>query len=470
MNSLGFAALLILLAFPGRLFTPGFQLSFAAVFSIAFFYEKVKALVRKTYPSLADRPFIDSLVSVSLLTLSATLGTIPLTAFYFDRVSMVGLLSNLLIVPLSGIFISLNFTFLLLALISAPLASVYSAAAQITGLAILKVNSILGSLAFSSITIGDSAVLFGILYLIWLAAVGRFGGDSLRKKAVLGILLGANMILFTDIFGDRSEGRLYALDVGQGDAVYMELPDGKNMLLDAGAKYGRFDAGSAVIVPFLRRRGINSLDLFVITHLHSDHIGGAESVLRSVKVKCFVAPDQAPGSETSRRTFALVRTLGIPLVRAGAGLILDSGRTCRVYVLHPNRKYVGEGGLSYRTRFNDGSIVLKVCVGGSSLLLSGDVERRAERDMLKIYGNFLSSSLLKVAHHGSATSSSPEFLDEVRPKYAIISVGAGNKFGHPSPMVIRMMSGKGIYVLRTDSLGAVCFRIGADYTRLVHWR
>ncbi|HQT90453.1 MAG TPA: DNA internalization-related competence protein ComEC/Rec2 [Candidatus Kryptobacter bacterium] len=470
LNSLGFAALAILAFSPAQLFSPGFQLSFAAVLSIAFFYERIIALVRKSHPALLERPFLNSVVSTMLLTFAATLGTIPLCAYYFNRVSVAGVFANLLIVPLSGIFMSMDFTFLLVSLLSVPVASVYAAAAQLIAFVILEINSLIGSLSISSIRVGDSAMMFGALYLVWLTAVIWFGKDSIPKKLIFAMLLGANMVLYAGLFTTRTEARMYVLDVGQGDAIYLELPEGKNMLIDAGSKFGSYDAGARVIVPFLRKLGVRELDYFVVTHLHSDHVGGAAGVLKDVKVREFIYPDQVSRSGTWTSTLAWVRALGIRARTVRAGTVLDSGLAYRVYVLHPNGRYTGDKGVSYRTRFNDGSIVLKVCIGGNSILLTGDIEQRVEHELTKTYGAFLSSGVLKAGHHGSITSSSQGLLDKVHPGYAIISVGKGNSFGHPSQTVIDRMSRMGVNVWRTDSLGAAFVRVRLDESQIVDWR
>lgn len=481
LNSLGFAALIILILNPSQLFTPGFQLSFAAVMSIAFFHQRILAMVHETYRTLQERQFLDSIVSLSLLTLAATIGTVPLTAYYFNRISLVSVFANLCIVPLAGIFATTTFTFIGISVISSWLAGIFGAACQLVGFGILKINSVLGSLSISSVVISDSGWVFAFLYFSWLIAVIVFprasvSGKILLKKIIFAILLGANIILYTNLFSSgfiihkRPEAKLYVLDVGQGDAIYVELPDGKNMLVDAGLKFRNYDIGERVVVPFLQHHGIRELDYLIVTHLHSDHIGGAASVMDKMKIDNLIYPDQTSDSQVWASTLARVRAYRIPARIASAGMILDSASTCRVYVLHPNRKYVGEGGLAYRTRLNDGSVVLKVCVGKESFLLAGDAEKRVEHDLVKIYGTFLSSNIYKAGHHGSSTSSSLEFLKTIHPAYAVISVGAHNKFGHPSPLVLEEMKKENIPVWRTDSLGAAYFRITSDTFKIVQWR
>lgn len=470
LNSLGFAALAILAVSPAQLFSPGFQLSFCAVLSIAFFYERIVSMVRGRHPALVERPLLNSVVSLAVLTAAATLGTVPLTVYYFNRVSLVGILANLLTVPLAGLFAMMSFTFVFMSLFSSPLASIYGAAAQMLGFSILQVNSVLGSIGVSNARIADPGPVFVLLYFIWLVSSASFGREFLWKKLAFAALLGCNILLYSGLVPTKPGAKIFALDVGQGDAVYVELPDGKNMLVDAGMRFGNYDTGERVILPFLERRGVRELSYFVITHLHSDHIGGAMSVLRKLNVRRFIYSDQVSKSGVWKNTLSCVRALGIPSGHALAGMILDSGAVQRIYVLHPNRAYVGEGGRSYRTRLNEGSIVLKVCVGRESILLAGDAEKRVERDLVRFYGPFLASAVCKVGHHGSSTSSTEEFIGAVRPACAVISVGARNRFGHPSADVLERFSRGRITAWRTDSLGAAYIRVWTDTTEVVTWR
>jgi competence protein ComEC len=477
LNSLGFAALIILTFNPSQLFTAGFQLSFAAVLSIALLHERIVGMVRISYPALQEKPLLNSALSIAFLTIAATLGTIPLTVYYFHRVSLVSVLANFIVVPLAGIFLSMVFLFLFFGLFSTFLASLYASAAQIIGFAILQINFLLGSMKISHVVVPDVGWSFALLYFFWLFASVTFpwtnsSGDKnvLMKKVIFSVLLGLNIILYVNLFEEKTEVRLFVLDVGQGDAIFVELPGGKNMLIDAGIKFRSYDMGERVVVPFLERNGIGEINYFVVTHLHIDHMGGAASVIRNVKVDNFIYPEQSSQSETWIKTMACVAAFKIPSRNVRAGMILDSGSVYRVYVIHPNRKYVGEGGLAYNKRFNNGSVVLKVCIGKESILLAGDAEKPVEHDLIKIYGTFLASDIYKAGHHGSNTSSTPEFLKTIHPTYAVISVGAKNRFGHPSPEVIAELRRENIKIWRTDSLGAAFFRVNADTFKLVQWK
>ena len=235
-------------------------------------------------------------------------------------------------------------------------------------------------------------------------------------------------------------------------------------------RFGRADVGERIVAPFLEGRGVQKIDHFVITHLHSDHIGGAAYLLRKFDVRDFIYPDQGSLSATWRNTLTTAKSMRIPNRTARSGMILDSGANYRVYILHPNRKYVGEGGSSYRTRFNDGSVIMKVCIGKEAFLLVGDIGRQVEHELVSCYGSFLKSTVFKVGHHGSSTSSSQEFIETVRPRFAVISVGARNRFDHPSREVVDRLSEDSVITWRTDSLGGAYFRATTNACDMVSWR
>ena len=229
LNSLGFAALVILTFNPSQLFTPGFQLSFAAVMSIAFFHKKILAIVYTSYPALEEKPLPGSMISLSVLTLAATLGTIPLTAYYFSRISVVSILANLIVVPLAGIFTTMTFTFVGISMLSSWVAGIFGSAAQLVGFAILKINSVLGSLSISSIIVSDSGWIFTFLYFSWLIAVIAFprtghsrSNNIFLKKIIFASLLAADIILFASFFfcriyrKSKTGGKIVCVRCGAG--------------------------------------------------------------------------------------------------------------------------------------------------------------------------------------------------------------------------------------------------------------
>jgi competence protein ComEC len=254
------------------------------------------------------------------------------------------------------------------------------------------------------------------------------------------------------------------LDVGQGDAVLLRLTNGSHVLVDAGPKAFGYDAGKRVLVPFLRRQGISRLDAVVLSHPHSDHIGGLEAVMEEVEVNALYEADTTIASRLHYGLRLAARRHGVPVVTVGRGDNISPDPNARVYIVHPG----ADDRISQN--LNNASLCLKVLIGRTSIFFSGDAEDDAEAEMTRRYGGFLSSDILKAGHHGSSTSTGAPFLDSITPKIALISVGAQNKFGHPSPDVVRLLQTRHITVLRTDREGALVFESDGSEWKQIDWR
>jgi competence protein ComEC len=217
-------------------------------------------------------------------------------------------------------------------------------------------------------------------------------------------------------------------------------------------------------VPFLKRKGISTLEYFLITHAHSDHLGGAGTVLKLLRVDSLLMPSLAAGNRQVKDLFDIAgqRNTAVRISRSGDQIQIDSNM--RVYVLHP------DSNLTIERNLNNTSLVLKIVYGTSSILLVGDAEVPAEQQMRRQYGAFLSSNVLKAGHHGSITSSSEEFLKLVHPQTALISVGIHNKFHHPSPFTIRRIEINSIDIKRTDKSGAIILESDGTTWIQKEWR
>ncbi|MFQ5797903.1 MAG: ComEC/Rec2 family competence protein, partial [Bacteroidota bacterium] len=229
-------------------------------------------------------------------------------------------------------------------------------------------------------------------------------------------------------------------------------------------------AGERMIIPFLRKRGTSSIDVVLITHPHSDHIGGLESVLEEFSVRRVVDAGQKIGSDVYKRFMAFVEAENIPLRRVQAGDTLGGFGGIRLYVLHPHTDIDHPASGLQVKNLNDVSVVLKLVYGETSFLFTGDVEKSGERELQQTFGSFLDSDVLKIGHHGSSTSSSLSFLQEVTPRIGIISVGKFNKFSHPSEEVLARLRALQIEVHQTDEQGAVVLESDGRRISIVDWR
>jgi competence protein ComEC len=228
------------------------------------------------------------------------------------------------------------------------------------------------------------------------------------------------------------------------------------MLVDTGPPGGASDAGRKVIVPFLSRLGVGRIDVLVLTHGHDDHAGGLRSLARTFPVGRILLPAESLVSLLPDR----VRERS-SIVSAGDSLSIGGAK---VYVLAPSRAAApSEAG-------NEVSVVLKVVYGRAVILLTGDEDASHELEMASAYGDFLRADLLKVGHHGSLTGTSIEFLEAVRPRYAALSVGRFNRFGHPSADVLSRLEERGILYGRTDDDGALMFEATPDTLYPLVWQ
>jgi competence protein ComEC len=244
--------------------------------------------------------------------------------------------------------------------------------------------------------------------------------------------------------------------VGQGDAIALRTPHGHWVLFDAGRAWRGGDAGRASVIPYLGRRGGGPLDLFVLSHPHTDHVGGAASVLHALHPRTYVDAGFAGGAEAYRASLDAARAEHVHWVRAHPGDSTEIDGVTLIF-LAPDSVWT-----SRLVDPNLASVVTLVRYGVVRMLLMGDAERPEEDWLLDHEAAALHADILKVGHHGSGTSSSDEFLDAVRPRLALVSVGAGNSYHLPTPAVMRRLAGRGVQVLRTDRLGSIVARTDGE--------
>jgi competence protein ComEC len=255
-----------------------------------------------------------------------------------------------------------------------------------------------------------------------------------------------------------------AMDVGQGDSIFAVGPDGATMLVDAGGPVGgvteaaeatsRFDVGEEVVSPYLWLRRFRRLDVLVLSHAHSDHMGGMPAVMRNFRPReLWVSID--PNSDAYRALLAEAKDLQVTVRHFYAGDHLEWGGT-QVDILAPETSYANP-----REPVNNDSLVMRMQYGKSSVLLEGDAESMSERSMLA-HGRVAAVTMLKIGHHGSRTSTTQEFLDAAAPRDAVISVGRGNTFGHPRYEVIERIAKAGTTLYRTDEFGLTTFLLDRD--------
>lgn len=484
-TALALAAMVILLGNPLSLYDPGFQLSFTATWGILYLgpvivrgLDKLAAGWRLSWWSPAAGWFL-------AVPLAAQLGTLPLIAYYYNLISPVSLLANVVTVPLVGLIFVLGF-------ITALLGAFLPAAAWLTGpatgvlidlfLALVKFFAGLKGAYYYVPT--PSLLLVGSWYLAcwglgffagptpwrerWPGAAALVGGSGRRTLGMLGVgffFVFAFLIWPTEPTG-RNHIEVHFLDVGQGDCTLIRTGTGAAVLIDAGGWRGELagesGAGEKVVVPYLRRLGVREINVLVITHPHDDHAGGVRAVAEKLKVlNVVVAPDggREEPNPAYRTLIEELKQSDIPIIQVWAGDRLQVDRQTVLKVLAPAFPLLS----GTRSDLNNNSVVLRLDHGARSFLFAGDVEQEAQARLT--LGQDVRADVLKVPHHGSGVFV-PDFFQAVKPSVAVITVGRANPFGHPHPRTLEALRELGAEVYRTDLDGAVIIRTDGNFLKI----
>jgi competence protein ComEC len=459
LNSLSIAAVIILLWQPDALFELSFLLSFIAVLFIGYVVEK-----KERFETQDSEPVQTSLITkiiqrikiVTLVTIAAVIGTAPLVATYFHQFPLVAPVTNLLVTPLVC-FIILPFGLitcfiaLILNLSAIPLSNVIDTVTYF----ILKIIKAFSGIPYANFHVHNPSFITIVLYFLTLA----FMFKSRYRWRALPFLIVLFFYLIHPYFLDNNL-KVTFLDAGQGDAAVVRLPDGKVMVID-GSTHDP-DMGRRVIAPYLWSNGIHKIDYVVSTHPHPDHYGGLIYIMDNFDVsEVWLNGRITPGSKDF---FQRIIDNNIFYRVLSRGDVLEAGKY-RIYILHPYNGFYADSPRGDYSDQNSDSLVLKVQSHGVSILFTGDIEVEAEENLVYL-GKWLVSDIVKVPHHGSKTSNSKRFIESVRPKIAVISVGQHNPFNHPHKEVLERYRNAGVEIFRTDIDGAVTITVKDDSYRV----
>jgi competence protein ComEC len=449
-NSISVAAIILLLWNTNTLFDIGFQLSFSAVLSIVYFYPRLELLIKKIPERFEEIKAIEVLWKLFAVSLAAQIGTIPFTAYYFGRISIISLVANIPVVPISGLNTFIGFAEVFWYGISPWIANLYAEVNDFLVWFLLGFVQQAAKVSFAYIELWYLPAGYVLGYYFLVLSMFHLDRRCVRVWLLIIVLIIGNGFIILCIWSHRHEKMTVSMiDVGQGDAVLLECPNGKRILVDTGPCSVHSNAGERIILPFLKRQGIVHLDYLLITHPHSDHLGGASMLLRSILVDTLIMNSDDSDTQQVREILETAKEKHIGVMPAEAGSQIYIDQNIRMYVLNPEKEH------SEEKNRNNISIVLKVLYADGALLLTGDAEVIVEKRMVSRYGGFLSSALLKVGHHGSYSSTSEDFLTIVHPSTALISVGTHNKFRHPSPWIIERLAARSVRMKRTDNSGAI---------------
>ncbi|MDR3541738.1 MAG: DNA internalization-related competence protein ComEC/Rec2 [Desulfosporosinus sp.] len=484
----------------------GFQLSFAAAWGIIVLTPRIlKGKLFERIPNL----FRFAIAG----TLAAQVATLPLLISAFHRLSLIGLLANVLILFILGSVLEVGLIAVVLSFsgeLSAPLF-------QVSLWLLAGTNSVIKMLAefpYADVWVLNPGPFLG---LVWYGAIGTvlWGRErvlfilrvrllrlSRRLKTIavmfmkrcpvgirrivqnlslkisrssmfgnkllisgVGILL--IVLLLWSPWNLQNDLEVVLIDVGQGDSILIRTPEKHAILLDTGPRSEKFDAGERIVLPYLLERGIGHLDALLITHEHQDHIGGARAVLANIPTDWVGVP--AVGARLENKEWQeglppqlINKTEGLRMLQAGDRIDLDSGAW--LDVLGPHQVLEGT-----HSDPNNNSMVLKLNYLGQNILLTGDMEQE-EMEELAATGVDLENNLFKEPHHGSRFSLVRPWLDAIHPQAVWISVGKNNTFGHPAPEVLRYWEERHIPVYRTDEHGTLQLLLGKQGMEIIPGR
>ena len=466
LNTLGVAALVLLLTRPPALFDAGFQLSFAAVGAIVVFVPRLNAAIPDRWMEI---PLAKAGSDLMAATVAATIGTAPVLLHHFGGVPLAGLALNIVAIPTTFLLMAAGLALVVTGGWAATLGGAFGAAADLLAQSLLTIASVGDALLpWSYLQLPSATLWVTGTVTLGIISAAQWSRVQLRWKWVIATLsvatLGAWMAL-----ADRAVPRVDVLffDVGHGDAALVTLPNGRHLLVDAGPWSPYRDAGKQTLLPHLRHAGITRLDAVVVTHADSDHIGGLPALLRAVSVGTVLHNGQTSDTNLFDEVVHLTDSLGIPYQSVEAGYTLELDPTVHMQVLAPvsSARTLGD---------NNASVVLRLVYGTTSFLLTGDIEAETESTLVEAVGRDLASDVVKIPHHGSRTSSTPSFVvHATRPdssSRAVASVSRTGRFGLPDATVVERWEKHVREVQITGTSGAIWFQSDGKNIQMVEWQ
>ena len=437
LNTMALSAFVILLIYPHSLFTPSFQLTFMSLLAIVLCTEKLYPMIKKVRPKPASWS-----LSVMLTTAAATLGTAPVVIYHFYGINLFSIIHNLVTVPLTGVLA----TSLSLIGMSIPFGNyLLILSGWIIHLNLIILRFLDWGYLFPVVRPDLYEILLYYALFFALLYAGRKPVVAFLAVVLLPLCLLQAYLVYENRF--RNDFCMSSIDVGMGEATLIEAPRGVRILIDGGGSIsGDFDPGSRIVMPFLLSRKILTLDYVINSHSHADHIGGLVSILRHLRVNTFVSTPflvEYPQHPSLLQMMRQKKTT-VQFWKTGDAYLLPGETSIRV--LYPPRVAPFEN-------MNDTSLVLDISQKGRTFLFTGDIGAGVEEELVAS-GVSLRADVLKIPHHGSATSSSFAFLRAVRPQLAILS-GGGIMPSLPAPDTLERYRKLSIPVLRTDRQGPI---------------
>ena len=432
------SAIILLAINPLTIYDVGFILSFVGTIGIVLLSNKIINFIEK----FIRNKFISEAIGV---TISAQIMLLPIMAYFFNTISILSLITNFLVVPISGFLTILGFILIIIGIFSLKLASIIAFAIYTMIFIIFKITSFFGNITWANLLVPTPKIWMIILYYLII-----FSFIKLKEKRKLILKLGALVIFFYFILNQIPRGyiNLNMIDVGQGDSIYIETKNKKVILVDGGgSESSDYDVGENVLLPYLLHKGKMRIDLIIISHPHEDHIEGVFTIIEKLNVRNVMISENIDDNELIIKLRELCKRRNTKIIKASEGDLFEIDKV-QFNVIYPSKKIKD-------SNINDMSLLIKMKFEGTKVLFTGDLEEIAEENIKED----VKSDILKVGHHGSITSTSEKFLKKVSPRIALISVGENNSYGHPSEIIINRLKNKNIRIYRTDELGDIRIKI-----------
>ncbi len=478
-NNMAIAMLIQIILNPYIIFDVGVQLSYGGVIGIVAFNKVVTNFIEKLSNKINN--YIKESISV---TISANIVIIPIMMYTFNTISLSFVISNLLAGAILGIIVLYAFALILLYMVLhnfiSPLFIILNLMLKI----LIFIAHICSLIPFSKIYVVTPNLILIILFylflyllvkkqdsnaIISLFSVKKFSfikpksdkinlnSEILSKKTIAFFTIAIIILnfIYPVLTSKRDNLEINFIDVGQGDSTLIRVSN-KTILIDGGgSSYGEtFDVGEQTLFPYLLDRGINTIDYVIVSHFDSDHCQGLNFIMENMKVKNAIISSLGQESNEYDIFLSLAKKQNTNLVYVKMGDIIKIG-DCTIKILFPDNEPITDN------EKNNNAIVFKFLWKNISILFTGDIEEKAENKILSLYSDNLGelkSTILKVAHHGSKTSTTKAFLEAVKPQIALIGVGEDNNFGHPNSGVIERLESIGCEIYRTDKYGEISIK------------
>ena len=451
-----YSLIFIIVLNPYHIFSVSMWLSYLGTLGIVLLYNLFYKILNKKLKS----KFISKSFALSL---SAQILIFPVMIYVFNIFSLNFFIANIVVSFFISYILAIGYISVFISFIFLPFAQVLVHIENLMLYIVFKTAEITSNLPFSKITLVTPSFIFIILYYILMFYFSIYFKNN--KFKMLKVILNLNfriivkklfifitiIILISQINIIDFKLKIYFLDVGQGDCTLIRTPYGKNIIIDGGdGNSDKYDYGEKVVYPYLLDRRIKKIDYLVASHADSDHMGGLIYILENMKVEQILLGIQSQESNQLKDLIDIANKKKVKIIILKAGDEIKIDKDIRINVLFPIKN-----NLILENSLNNNSLVFKLKYNNFSMLFTGDIEEIAENELINLYKDNLKSTILKIAHHGSKSSSSKEFLKSVSPQIAVIGVGKKNKYGHPNEEVLLRLKNYGINIYRTDESGEI---------------